>query len=330
MTRIAIGRRAFTAGGALGLCLAAPGAWAQQGGSWPERPVRIVVAFSAGGEPDILVRAMAPAMQEVLGQPIVIDNRPGATTLIAAEHVAQARPDGHTLLLTSSTTFAVNPHLFPRLPYRLEQFRPITQLMRAQLALYCNPRLPVRTVAELIEHARRQPHGITYATTNRGAVAHLAGERMKQVTGLEMTDVAFRASTAAAQALIRGDVDIGFDGVAAYVGLVRSGEIRALAVTGDRRIEVLPEVPTFAEAGFPDMAQPYWYGLFAPAGLPDAVAARILAAVRAGLRGGELTAQMVAQGATMEGIEPAAFQALLASEHARWGALIRSIGLRLE
>ncbi len=319
------GRRAL-AGGMLSLGFARV-ARAQ---AWPDRPVRIVVAFSPGGEPDILARAMQPAMQDVLGQPVVIDNRPGATTLIAAEHVAQSRPDGYTLLLTSSTTFAVNPHLFTRLPYRLEQFRPITQLMRAQLALYCSPKLPVRTVAELVEYARRQPNGITFTTTNRGAVAHLSGERMKQVTGLQMTDVPFRASTAAAQALIRGDVDVGFDGLAAYIGLVRNGELRALAVTGERRIQALPDVPTFAEAGFPDMAQPYWYGLFAPAGTPDAVAAKILDAVRAGLRGDRLTEQMMAQGSTMEGIDPEAFQTLLASESERWGQLIRSIGLKLD
>ncbi len=324
--RDGVGRRLF-AGGGLGLALAGR-AHAQAG--WPDRPVRIIVAFSAGGEPDILARAMAPAMQEVLGQPVVIDNRPGATTLIGTEAVAQARPDGYTLLLTSSTTFAVNPHLFSRLPYRLDQFSPITQLMRAQLALYCNPRLPVQNVAELIAYARRRPNGITFATTNRGAVAHLAGERMKQLTGLEMTDVPFRGSAAAAQALIRGDVDIGFDGLATYVGMVRAGDIRVLAVTGDRRIQVLPEVPTFAESGFPDMAQGYWYGLFAPAGTPDAVVTKILAATRAGLRGDGLTAQMVAQGATMEGIDPAAFRALLATEYDRWGALIRHIGLRLE
>lgn len=326
MTSTQIGRRAFAAG-TLGLGLA-HGASAQ--GVWPDRPVRLVVAFSAGGEPDILARAMQPGMQEVLGQPVVVDNRPGASTAIAAEHVAHARPDGHTLLLTSSTTFAVNPHLLSRLPYRLEQFRPITQLMRAQIVLYANPRLPVRNLAELIEYARRQQHGITYTITLRGGVAHLAGERMKQITGLQMTDVPFRGSAAAAQALLRGDVDVGFDGLATYAGMVRSGEVRALAITGDRRAEMLPDVPTFAEAGFPDLAQGYWYGLFAPTGTPDRPVARILEATRAGLRSATASTQWGAMGATMEGIEPAAFQALLTAESERWGALIRSIGLRLE
>jgi tripartite-type tricarboxylate transporter receptor subunit TctC len=323
----AMGRRPLLAA-ALAMPALAGRASAQPG--WPDRPVRVVVAFSPGGEPDILIRAMQPAMQEVLGQPVVVDNRPGATTIIAAEHVAQQRPDGYSFLLTSSTTFAVNPHLFSRLPYALEQFRPITQVMRAQLALYANPKLPVRTVGELIDYARRQPHGITFTTTNRGAVAHLSGEKMKQATGLAMTDVPFRASTAAAQAMMRGDVDIGFDGLATYMGLVKSGEIRALAVTGEKRVEAWPDVPTFAEAGYPGLAQPYWYGLFAPAGLPDPIAAKMLEAVRAAARSEAVRAPMAAQGSTMEGIEPADFNRLLISERESWGALIRSIGLRLE
>ncbi|MCG7364174.1 tripartite tricarboxylate transporter substrate binding protein [Roseomonas sp. ACRSG] len=303
---------------------------AARAADYPSRPVRIVVAFSPGGEPDILIRAMAPAMQEALGQPVVVDNRPGATTIIAAEHVSQAPADGYTLLLTSSTTFAVTPHLFKKLPYRLEQFKPIALLMRAQLALYSNPRLPVRSVAELVEYARKQPDPVTFTTTNRGAVAHLSGERMKQVTGIAMTDVPFRASSAAAQALIRGDVDVGFDGVASYVELVKAGEIRALAVTGEKRVAALPDTPTFAEAGFPDVAQPYWYGLFAPAGVPDVVVEKVLAATRSALKGAALGSQMQAQGATLEGTGPEAFARLLTAERESWGALIRGIGLKLD
>src|SRR3712207_2975832 len=185
MTGTAIGRRAL-GGATLGLALSSR---ARAQGSWPDRPGRIVVAFSPGGEPDILDRGMQPIMQEALGQPVVIDNRPGGSTQIGAEHVPQARPDGHTLLLTSSNTFAVTPHLRPDVPYRLAQFRPITQVMRAQLALFCDPRLPVRSLADLIEYAKRRPHGITYTTTLRGGVAHLAGERMKQMTGLDRKSV---------------------------------------------------------------------------------------------------------------------------------------------
>jgi tripartite-type tricarboxylate transporter receptor subunit TctC len=323
----AIGRRGLMAAGLAATLVPAAAARAQ---TYPSRPVRIVVAFSPGGEPDILIRAMAPAMQEALGQPVVVDNRPGATTIIAAEHVSQSPADGYTFLLTSSTTFAVTPHLFEKLPYRQEQFRPITLVMRAQLALYCNPRLPIHSIADQVEYAKKQPNPVTFTTTNRGAVAHLSGERMKQVTGISMTDVPFRASAAAAQALIRGDVDVGFDGVASYVELVKAGQIRALAVTGDKRIAALPDTPTFAEAGFPDVAQPYWYGLFAPAGVPDTVVEKMLAATRAALKGPALGGQMQAQGATLEGIDPEDFTRLLATERESWGALIRSIGLKLD
>lgn len=322
-----MGRRTWMAAG---LAASLVPAGAARAATYPSRPVRIVVAFSPGGEPDILLRAMAPAMQEALGQPVVVDNRPGATTIIAAEHVSQAPADGYTFLLTSSTTFAVTPHLFEKLPYRLEQFKPVTLLMRAQLALYCNPKLPVRSVTELVEYARKQPNPVTFTTTNRGAVAHLSGERMKQVTGIAMTDVPFRSSSAAAQALIRGDVDMGFDGVASYVELVKAGEIRALAVTGGQRMAALPDTPTFAEAGFPDVAQPYWYGLFAPAGVPDAVVEKVLAATRVALRSPTLVSQMAAQGATLEGNDPQDFARLLMTERESWGALIRSIGLKLD
>ncbi|MBC9180031.1 Bug family tripartite tricarboxylate transporter substrate binding protein [Pseudoroseomonas ludipueritiae] len=324
--KVLVGRRGLMAAGLTASLVPA----AARAADYPSRPVRIVVAFSPGGEPDILIRAMAPAMQEALGQPVVVDNRPGATTIIAAEHVSQAPADGYTLLLTSSTTFAVTPHLFKKLPYRLEQFRPIALLMRAQLALYSNPRLPVRSVAELVAYARKQPEPVTFTTTNRGAVAHLSGERMKQVTGIAMTDVPFRASSAAAQALIRGDVDVGFDGVASYVELVKAGEIRALAVTGEKRVAALPDTPTFAEAGFPDVAQPYWYGLFAPAGVPDVVVEKVLAATRSALKGAALGSQMQAQGATLEGTGPEAFARLLTAERESWGALIRGIGLKLD
>ncbi|MCG7363363.1 tripartite tricarboxylate transporter substrate binding protein [Roseomonas sp. ACRSG] len=320
-------RRALLLGSALGLA-AQPKAWAQ---SYPDRPITIVVAFSAGGEPDILARAMAPTMQRLLGQPVVIENRPGATTIIGTEYASRSRPDGYTLLLTSSTTFAVVPHLFKKLPFTPEQFKPITLLMRGQLALYCNPKLPFRSVADVVEEAkRRKQEPLTYTITNRGAVAHLSGERMQQALGIQLQEVPYRGSTQAQQGLMRGDVDIGFDGLPAYVELVKTGSIRALAVTGPKRISALPDVPTFDEAGFPGIAQPYWHGLFAPAGIPDAVTARILEACRIALEEASLGDQMRAVGAQLETNTPEAFAALIEQERDSWGQLIRSIGLTLD
>jgi tripartite-type tricarboxylate transporter receptor subunit TctC len=320
-------RRALLLGSAMGMA-AQSKAWAQ---SYPDRPVTIVVAFAAGGEPDILARAMAPTMQRLLGQPVVVENRPGATTIIGTEYVARSRPDGYTLLLTSSTTFAVVPHLFKKLPFSTEQFKPLTLLMRGQLALYCNPKLPFRSVADVVAEAkRRQREPLTYTITNRGAVAHLSGERMQQALGIKLQEVPYRGSTQAQQGLMRGDVDIGFDGLPAYVELVQNGNIRALAVTGPKRIGALPDVPTFDEAGFPGIAQPYWFGLFAPAGIPDAVSARILEASRIALQESSLGERMGAVGAQLETDGPEAFATMIDKERDSWGQLIRSIGLTLD
>ncbi|TDH59360.1 tripartite tricarboxylate transporter substrate binding protein [Dankookia rubra] len=318
-----IGRRAL---GGLAAGMLAPRAGAQE--AWPTRPIRLVVAFTAGSEPDILARALAPVLQAQLGQSVVVDNRIGAASVVAAEHVSQQRPDGYTLLLTSSSTFCVTPHLFANLPFRVEQFQPLTLLMRGQLALFCDPKLPVRTVAELVAYARALPQPMPYAA-NVGLVAHLSGERLKQATGIELLDVSYRGTPAAQQMMMRSDVAMTFDGVASYIGLVRNGDIRALAVTGDHRIAALPEVPTFAEAGFPDIAQPYWYGLFAPAGVPDPVVRKLVAATHVALAEARLGDQMVAQGAELRGNQPAEFSAMVAAERGRWGELIRSIGLRL-
>lgn len=318
-----LGRRSL--GGALLAGTIAAPARAQ---SWPTRPIRIVVTFAAGSEPDILARALAPGMQAALGQPVVVENRPGASSIVAAEYVAQQRPDGYTVMLTSSSTFCVTPHLFAQLPFRIEQFQPLTLLMRGQLVLYADPKLPVRSVREVVDWAKAQPHPVPYAA-NVGMVAHLSGERMKQVTGIPIMDVAYRGTQAAQQMLMRGDVAMTFDGVAAYVGLVKDGQIRAIAVTGDRRIAAMPDVPTFAEEGFPDIAQPYWYGLFAPAGVPVGVQDRLVAAAHRALAEARLADQMAANGSILAGNTPDAFAAMVATERDRWGELIRAIGLRL-
>ncbi len=296
---------------------------------YPNQPLRIVVSFAPGGEPDILARKLAQVMERSLGTSVVVDNRPGANTLIAANHVAQSRPDGYTVLLTSSTTFAVVPHLYETQRISLNQFAPLSLVMRAQMALYCNPRLPVQSVSELVEYARKQRQPMLYAA-NQGAIAHLCGELLQQQTGIKLSDVSYRGTTGAQQLLLRGDVPFGFDGVPAYIEMVKGKELRGLGVTGDKRVPVMPDVPTFAETGFPDIAVPYWYGLFAPAGTPRPIVDRLVAALHEAQQDRAATAQFIAQGAELLGNDPETFATMITTEREKWGQLIRRIGLRLD
>ena len=312
--------------------LAAPlvltGAGAASAQNISGRSIKLVVPFGAGSEPDILARRLAAAMQEVLGQPVVVDNRAGGNTTIAANHVAQSSPDGETLLLTSSTTFATLPNLYAEPQIRIEQFMPMTMVMRAHMVLYCSTAVPAKTVAEFIQYAKAQPQPVLYGA-NLGAIGHLCGEMMKQKTGIQMTDVPYRSSLVLQQMLLRDDVQMGFDGVPAHAGLVADGKLRALGVTGHQHIPLLPGVPTFAEAGYPDIAIPYWYGLFAPRGTPQPVFDRIVEAVHKTQAAGRIGQQFEPQGAQIEGNAPAEFAAMIASEREAWGALIRSINLKL-
>jgi tripartite-type tricarboxylate transporter receptor subunit TctC len=292
------------------------------------RSIKLVVPFGAGSEPDILGRRLAAAMQDLLRQPVVVDNRAGANTTIAANHVAQSAPDGETLLLTSSTTFATLPNLYADPLIRIDQFMPMTMVMRAHMVLYCSTAVPANNVAEFIHYAKAQPQPILYGA-NLGAIGHLCGEMMKQKTGIQMTDVPYRSSLVLQQMLLRDDVQTGFDGVPAHAGLVADGKLRALGVTGDRHIPLLPGVPTLAEAGYPDIAIPYWYGLFAPKGTPQPIFDRLVDAVHRTQVAGKIGQQFEPQGAQIEGNSPAEFATMIASERETWGALIRSIGLKL-
>jgi tripartite-type tricarboxylate transporter receptor subunit TctC len=292
------------------------------------RSIKLVVPFGAGSEPDILARRLGAAMQELLAQPVVVDNRPGANTAIASNHVSQSLPDGETLLLTSSTTFATLPNLYADPQVRIEQFMPMTMIMRAHMVLYCSTAVPANTVAEFIQYAKAQPEPILYGA-NLGAIGHLCGEMMKQKVGIQMTDVPYRSSIMLQQMLLRNDVQTGFDGVPAHAGLVADGKLRALGVTGDQHIPLLPGTPTLAEAGYPDIAIPYWYGLFAPQGTPQPVFERIVDAVHKTQAVGSIGKQFKPQGAQIEGNSPVDFATMIASERETWGALIRSIGLKL-
>ncbi|HWT09591.1 MAG TPA: tripartite tricarboxylate transporter substrate binding protein [Roseomonas sp.] len=293
------------------------------------RPLRIVVPFNAGSEPDILARRLAAAMQPILDQTVVVDNRSGANTVIAAQHVAQARPDGETILLTSSSTFATLPNLYATPPVRLDQFEVMTMAMRAHMVLYVSNDVPANTIPDLVQWANAQREPIIYGA-NRGAIGHLCGERMKQVTGIRMTDVSFRGSLGLQQMMINGDVKLAFDGVPAHAEMVNAGRIKALGITADRVVPMLPNVRPLADQGYGNIAISYWYGIFAPKGTPQPVLARQIDAIHRAQRAEELVRQFSAQGADLQGNAPDDFRRMIDSERESWGALIRAIDLRLD
>lgn len=293
------------------------------------RPLRIVVPFNGGSEPDILARRLAAAMQPLLEQPVVVDNRSGANTVIAANHVAQSRPDGETILLTSSSTFATLPNLYATPPVRLDQFEPMTMAMRAHMVLYVNKDVPANNIPELIRWANAQPQPILYGA-NAGAIGHLCGERMKQVTGIHMSDVSYRGSLGMQQLLLAGDIKLAFDGVPAHAEMVSIGRIKAFGITADHEVPMLPGVRPFAEQGFGNIAMPYWYGIFAPKGTPQPVLARQVEAIHQAQKAEALVNQFAAQGADLVGNQPEAFRQMIDSERESWGALIRSIDLHLD
>ncbi len=294
------------------------------------RPIRLVVPYSAGSGPDIFARRLAQGLSARLGNPMVVDNRSGATTMLGAEHVAASAPDGHTLFMGTSTTFAANPHLFQRINYRLEQFQPISMLIRTRLALYANSSLAADDMAGVIALAKAAPQPLHYGITGRGNSTHLTGEALKLAAGLDMVDVPYRGTPMMQQGIMRGDLPLAIDGIPAWLSLVQEKRVKVIAVTGSTRVPALPHTPTFAESGVRDTGHQHWYGLLAPAGLPAPVLARVHEATVATMDDAELWRNLTHEGATIETNTPEAFTAMIADETETWGRIIRRIGLTLE
>jgi tripartite-type tricarboxylate transporter receptor subunit TctC len=294
------------------------------------RPVRLVVPYSAGSGPDIFARRFAQGMAARLGQAIVVDNRGGASTMIGAEHVAGAAPDGTTLFLGTSTTFAANPHLVERIGYRTEQFQPISMLVRTRLALYAAPQLAATDMAGVIALARAAREPLHYGITGRGNSTHLTGEALKLAAGIQLIDVPYRGTPMMQQGIMRGDLPLAIDGIPAWLSVVQERRVKVIAVTGDQRVAALPETPTFAESGVRDTGHQHWYGLLAPAGLPAPLLARLHAATVETMQDQELWRNLTHEGATVETQSPEAFAALIAEETETWGRVIRRVGLKLE
>ncbi len=308
-------------------CSVAFAASAQTGASttWPDKPVTIVVPFPAGGSTDMVARAMAQQMGDKLGQNFVVDNRPGATGTLGAGAVKRAAPDGYTLLVSSLGAFVVAPHLLKSVPYdALKDFDYITVPVQAPNVLVASPGQKARTVKEVIAQLKANPGKVSFATSGNGSSDHLSAEVFWQQTGTEGLHIPYKGGAPAINDLLGGQVDFSFQNVNAVLQHIRAGKLHAIAVTGDKRSPVLPDVPTLAEAGVAGAEVYSWQGMAAPKGLPAAVKQKLAEAAIAAINDPAVKKRMLDQGLEIVASTPEAFTAYQAREFARWKTVIET------
>jgi tripartite-type tricarboxylate transporter receptor subunit TctC len=314
----------------------APPASAQS--TWPSKPVRIVVPFAAGGTTDILARALAPELQRAFGQPFIIDNKPGAGGNNGAAEVAKAAPDGYTLLMGTVGTHAINAALYPKMPFdHVKDFQPVTLVAGVPNVLVLNPasaqRYGVNSVADLAKAAKANPGRMNMASSGNGTSIHLAGELFKTMTGTFMVHFPYRGSGPALIDLIGGNMDLMFDNLPSAMPHIKSGKLKALAVTSATRSAALPELPTVAEAGGAALTgyeASSWFGLLAPAGTPMEIVNRVQQETAKALSSPGLKERLAAQGAIPSGNTPAEFAKLIADESAKWAKVVKASGAKVD
>jgi len=298
--------------------------------AYPARPVRIVVPFPPGGTSDILARTISARLQGPLGQPVVVENRPGAGGNIAGDAVAKAAPDGYTILMGTSS-LAISKSLYKKLSYDLlTDFAPITQAVNYTNLLVVHPSTGFSSVAELLAAARAKPGTLVYGTAGNGTPPHMTGELFKAYTGVDITHVPYKGGAPAIADLIAGQIPMMFDNVPPLLPHVRSGRIKALAVTSLQRIAVLPEVPTLHELGLKDFDAVGWNGLLAPAGTPRPIVNRIHDEVIRVLRIPEVRDGLTSQGADIVGNSPDEFAAWIRTEVKKWGEVVQRSGAKVD
>ena len=299
--------------------------------AYPNKPIRLLVGFAAGGGTDILARALGQPLGELLGQQVTIDNRAGAGGLIATELGAKAAPDGYTLLVGSSAGFAINPNLMAKLPYDpVKDFAPVGMFATLSYALDVHPSLPARTLRDFVALAHSRPGAINYGSAGQGSSTHLAIEQFALMAGIQMTHVPYKGNTPAMTALMSGEVAMVFDPVLTSLPMVKSGRVRALAVTTARRSVLLPEVPTVAQAGLQDFEAGNWFGIFAPAGAPREVVERVNGAINQVMTRPDMKDKLTGQGAEALTGSPADLASLVRRELIKFAKIIKAARVRIE
>ncbi len=310
---------------ALLLGLASLNAPAQQ---WPERPIRIIVPLPPAGPSDIVLRGAAPKVQEILKQPLVIDNKPGANGNIGTAEAVRAAPDGYTWLWTTDTTLTVNPHVYEKMPFKASDLQPVIRASAFSQTLVCYPGVGVRTVTELVKKARSTT--MTYASGGAGSPGHLTTELFSTAAGIQMTHVPYRGPAPAVQDMLGGQVECGFLAGPTVLPHVKAGKLVALAVSGAKRSPLLPDVPTVAEAGYPGFDATFSLVLFAPRNVPAAMVQKMHDAMAVALKSPELVERLAQSDQSVVAGDAAETAARLAQDTQRWGEVARRIKLKLD
>lgn len=297
---------------------------------YPARPIKIIVPLAPGGLADTLARIVAQRLTEASGQPAVVENRPGGAGAVGAEAAARSPADGYTIFMGSLATNAVIAHLTKLNFDPNKDLVPITHVATFPNVLVVNPKLPVKSVKELVAHAKSNPGKLSYASQGNAASGHLVGEQFKQVAGIDMVHVPYRGAAPAIQDLIAGHVQVMFDSVTLQTPLINDGKTRGLAVLTPKRVESIPDVPTMEEAGISQMQSGTWFGLFAPAGSPPAAIAWVNAEARKAFADGPVRQRYLSQGTVLPLGTPEEFAAHIATEQRKWGEVIRQANIRLK
>ncbi|WP_431111898.1 Bug family tripartite tricarboxylate transporter substrate binding protein [Variovorax paradoxus] len=320
--------RSVAAGLGLGLALAAAAASAD---TWPSKPITFIVPTAPAGSTDIMARMVGDPLQRALGQPVVVDNRPGASGNIGAEAVARAAPDGYTLLMQYSGYHVGNPSLYPRLKWSpTKDFVPVAMVMRAPHVVAVSGKLPVNSMKELIEHGKKKEGGLFYASSGNGSIQHIAGELLSRQAKQPMTHVPYKGSGPAINDLIAGNVDMFITTPPSVIGHIASGRMKALAYTGSKRHPSMPNVPTSAEAGLPGYEVESWFAVFAPARTPPEVVAKLSAEIKKIVESESFRKKVDEQGAFATYMDPAALGKFVDQELVAWSKVIKAADIKPE
>lgn len=298
--------------------------------AWPDKPLRVIVPYAAGGFTDILARILATGMAEKFGQSVIVDNRPGASTMLGADVVAKSPADGHTLLMATTSTLSTNPLMFRKMPFKVSDFRPVALTGLTPFVLVAHPSVPAQDAAELVTHARNNPGKLNFAMLGSGSSTHLMDEMFRRMAGVDIPDVPYKGAGPASNDLLAGHIQLNFDAVATAIPRIQSGKLKALGISSDTRSLLLPSVPTFKESGLPEMVAYSWYGLLAPAGTPTAVVDRLNAVVNQLLNSAEIKERLLANGATAPLLSAVQFGNLIDDHTRHWARIVKPMNLQLD